>query len=99
MLRLSSTVCHAVAAMALASAMSAQAGSPGELFPAREPSESGQLRVSDVHEIYYSLHGNPKGKSVFVLHGGRRGERRPVRREVLKAWHGEDSRQRMRGVE
>jgi proline iminopeptidase len=26
--------------------------------------------VSDIHEIYFELCGNPKGKPVFVIHGG-----------------------------
>ena len=45
---------------------------PGDavLFPEIEPFESGYLKVSDIHEIYYELCGNPKGKPVFVLHGG-----------------------------
>jgi proline iminopeptidase len=40
------------------------------LFPPIEPFESGYLKVSDLHEIYYELCGNPQGKPVFVLHGG-----------------------------
>ena len=40
------------------------------LFPASEPFESGFLRVSELHQIHYQLHGNPKGKPVIVLHGG-----------------------------
>lgn len=32
--------------------------------------DSGYLRVSDIHEIYYEVSGNPKGKPVIVLHGG-----------------------------
>lgn len=46
------------------------ARSDGALFPVAEPFDSEYLRVSDLHEIHYSLHGNPKGKPVFVLHGG-----------------------------
>jgi len=42
---------------------------PG-LWPEIEPYETGYLRVSDTHEIYYELCGNPEGKPVFVLHGG-----------------------------
>jgi proline iminopeptidase len=42
----------------------------GSLFPEIEPYESGYLRVSDLHEIYYELCGNPQGRPVFVLHGG-----------------------------
>jgi len=42
---------------------------PG-LWPEIEPFQSGYLKVSDIHEIYYELCGNPKGKPVFVIHGG-----------------------------
>ncbi len=41
-----------------------------ELFPALKPFDSGYLKVSDVHTIWYGLFGNPAGKPVFVLHGG-----------------------------
>lgn len=47
-----------------------EARRPGELFPQAEPFDSGYLKVSKLHEIHYALHGNPKGKPVFVLHGG-----------------------------
>jgi proline iminopeptidase len=35
-----------------------------------EPFQSGYLKVSDIHEIYYELCGNPEGKPIFVIHGG-----------------------------
>jgi proline iminopeptidase len=40
------------------------------LWPKVEPFETGYLKVSNIHEIYYELCGNPKGTPVFVLHGG-----------------------------
>jgi proline iminopeptidase len=40
------------------------------LYPEIEPYETGFLAVSDLHEIYYELCGNPERKPVFVLHGG-----------------------------
>jgi proline iminopeptidase len=40
------------------------------LWPEIEPFQSGYLKVSDIHEIYYELCGNPKGKPVFAIHGG-----------------------------
>jgi len=40
------------------------------LYPEIEPYQTGTLRVSDIHEIYYELCGNPKGQSAVVLHGG-----------------------------
>lgn len=35
-----------------------------------KPFKTGYLKVSDIHEIYYELSGNPKGKPVVFLHGG-----------------------------
>jgi proline iminopeptidase len=40
------------------------------LWPEIEPFKAAYLRVSDLHEIYYELCGNPRGRPVFVLHGG-----------------------------
>ncbi len=48
----------------------AAAAQDAPLFPEIEPFESGHMRVSEIHEIYYELCGNPNGKPVFVLHGG-----------------------------
>lgn len=41
-----------------------------ELFPAIEPNQSGFLKVSDLHTIYWEECGNPKGQPVVFLHGG-----------------------------
>lgn len=43
---------------------------PDGLFPQTKPFDEGYLKVSDLHTIKYLLFGNPKGKPVFVLHGG-----------------------------
>jgi proline iminopeptidase len=40
------------------------------LYPAIEPWDSGLLRVSDRHEIYYEQCGNPDGVPAVFLHGG-----------------------------
>jgi proline iminopeptidase len=40
------------------------------LWPSIEPFQIGFLQVSNVHEIYYEVCGNPEGKPVFVIHGG-----------------------------
>ena len=40
------------------------------LWPEIEPFQSGYLKVSNIHEVYFELCGNPKGKPVFVIHGG-----------------------------
>jgi proline iminopeptidase len=41
-----------------------------DLFPEIEPYDSGYLKVSDLHEIYYEQVGNPKGIPILFLHGG-----------------------------
>src|SRR5258706_483144 len=40
------------------------------LYPAIEPFDTGRLKVSPIHEIYYEQCGNPQGKPVVFLHGG-----------------------------
>ena len=40
------------------------------LYPPLEPYDSGYLRVSDLHEIYYEECGNRRGKPVLFVHGG-----------------------------
>ena len=40
------------------------------LWPAIEPFQTGFMKVSETHEIYYELCGNPEGKPVFAIHGG-----------------------------
>ena len=42
----------------------------GDFYPPIKPYDSGFLRVSPVHEIYYEQSGNPKGKPVVFVHGG-----------------------------
>ena len=40
------------------------------LYPEIEPFDSGMLRVSDLHTLYYEQCGNPQGKPAVFLHGG-----------------------------
>jgi proline iminopeptidase len=40
------------------------------LYPPIEPFNSGYLKVSDLHEIYFEESGNPRGKPAVFLHGG-----------------------------
>ena len=40
------------------------------LYDPIEPYDSGHLKVSDIHQLYYEQCGNPKGKPVVFLHGG-----------------------------
>lgn len=39
-------------------------------YPEIEPFDSGYLRVSDIHEIYYEQCGKPDGQPVLFVHGG-----------------------------
>jgi proline iminopeptidase len=41
-----------------------------KLYPPVAPFNSGHLRVSDVHELYFEESGNPAGKPVVFIHGG-----------------------------
>ena len=56
---------------------------PVELWPQIEPFKTGFLKVSDIHEIYYELCGNPEGTPVFVLHGGPGGSSSPYYRRFF----------------
>jgi proline iminopeptidase len=40
------------------------------LYPPLEPYNTGWLRVSPVHDIYFEESGNPSGKPAVFLHGG-----------------------------
>ena len=40
------------------------------LYPEIEPYETGRLKVSALHTLYYEQCGNPRGKPVVFLHGG-----------------------------
>jgi proline iminopeptidase len=40
------------------------------LYPPIEPYDTGTLRVSPVHNVYYEQCGNPEGEPVVFLHGG-----------------------------
>lgn len=53
------------------------------LWPEIEPFQTDYLKVSDIHEIYYELCGNPDGKPVFILHGGPGGGSSPLFRRFF----------------
>jgi proline iminopeptidase len=40
------------------------------LYAPIEPFDTGRLKVSPIHELYYEQCGNPQGKPVVFLHGG-----------------------------
>lgn len=41
-----------------------------EMYPEIEPYNTGFLKVSDLHTLYFEEAGNPQGKPVVFLHGG-----------------------------
>ena len=41
-----------------------------ELYPPIKSYKTGNLKVSDIHTLYYEECGNPRGKPVVFLHGG-----------------------------
>ncbi|MEP6707418.1 MAG: prolyl aminopeptidase [Pyrinomonadaceae bacterium] len=53
------------------------------LYDPIEPYDSGRLKVSPIHEIYYEQCGNPKGKPVVFLHGGPGGGIEPIYRRYF----------------
>lgn len=53
------------------------------LYPPIEPYNTGKLRVSPVHEIYFEESGNPSGKPVIFLHGGPGGGSDPKQRRFF----------------
>jgi proline iminopeptidase len=76
-------VCQAVLVVALVVGMVACEENVVGLWPRIEPYESGYLAVSDIHEIYYEVSGNPEGRPVFVLHGGPGGSTSPYMRRFF----------------
>jgi proline iminopeptidase len=52
-------------------------------YPEIEPYNTGKLRVSDVHSIYWEESGNPQGKPVVFLHGGPGGGTEPKHRRFF----------------
>jgi len=59
------------------------------LYPEIEPFDSGTLKVSDLHTIYYERVGNPEGIPVVFLHGGPGGGLIPIYRQFFdpEAFH------------
>lgn len=54
-----------------------------DFYPAIDPYQSGFLKVSDIHEIYYEQSGNPNGTPVVFLHGGPGGGTDPDHRRYF----------------
>ena len=53
------------------------------LFEPFEPFETGMLKVSEIHSIYWEVSGNPEGKPVIILHGGPGGGSSPSYRRYF----------------
>lgn len=53
------------------------------LYPEIAPFDSGMLKVSDLHTLYYEQSGNPNGKPVVFLHGGPGGGTNPKYRRFF----------------
>ncbi|MFV8752858.1 prolyl aminopeptidase [Nannocystaceae bacterium ST9] len=54
-----------------------------DFYPEIEAHQSGRLKVSDVHEIYWEVSGNPEGKPVVFVHGGPGGGTDPKQRRFF----------------
>jgi proline iminopeptidase len=54
-----------------------------DLYPAIEPYETGRIKVSDIHDVYFEVSGNPKGKPAVVCHGGPGGGTTPSMRRYF----------------
>jgi proline iminopeptidase len=50
------------------------------LYPELEPFDSGMLKVSALHTLYYEQSGNPHGKPAVFVHGGPGGGTSPKSR-------------------
>ncbi|WP_422724012.1 prolyl aminopeptidase [Hyalangium rubrum] len=53
------------------------------MYPPIEPYNTGRLRVSTLHEVYFEESGNPKGKPVVFVHGGPGGGTDPKQRRFF----------------
>lgn len=57
------------------------------LYPEIEPYNTGTLKVSDIHTLFYEEVGNPLGVPVVVLHGGPGGGCKPFLRQYFDPRH------------
>lgn len=57
------------------------------LYPELDVYEKNLLKVDDLHEIYYEVCGNPKGKPVVFLHGGPGSGCNPTQRRFFDPSH------------
>jgi len=62
------SLCVIVALLGCGSSSASEEG--GALFPPIEPYDTGFLKVSELHKLYWEVCGNEEGVPVMVLHGG-----------------------------
>ena len=74
-----------IAAVLLSGLLACGQPAPSGLYPPIEPLQSGLLKVSETHEIYWETVGNPDGIPVIVLHGGPGGSAGPEDAEAVAA--------------
>lgn len=72
-----------IAAVLLPGLLACGQPAPSGLYPPIEPLQSGLLKVSDIHEIYWETVGNSDGIPVIVLHGGPGGSAGPEMRRFF----------------
>ena len=53
------------------------------LYPVIEPFDRGRIATGGLHEVYYEVSGNPRGKPVVVCHGGPGGGSTPSMRRYF----------------
>ncbi len=58
-----------------------------DVYPDIEPYNTGRLKVSELHELYFEECGNPKGDPVVFLHGGPGGGISPKNRRYFDPNH------------
>jgi proline iminopeptidase len=58
-------------------------GIDNSLYPAIEPYQTGDLRVSPLHQLYFEQCGNPRGVPVLFVHGGPGGGCEPMQRRFF----------------
>lgn len=58
-----------------------------DYYPEIEPYQTGRLKVSDIHELYYEQVGNPQGRPIVFVHGGPGGGVNPDQRRFFDPKH------------
>jgi proline iminopeptidase len=72
-----------IAGLVALAGLACRAPAEPRLYPEIEPLRSGYLQVSELHELYWEVVGNPDGMPVIVLHGGPGGSAGPQMRRFF----------------